>query len=237
MNSQPELISYIALRRWVGVLGIALPWVLYIGFKILATDNCLQPASISHYYYTCMGNYFTGTLCAVGLFLYTYKGQDNDGRVMNFAAVCALLVAFCATNAEKDFPSSCSVVNISINPIRNAIHYAAAGLLFSTLAYISLVLFRKTGKHNSKPKPGEMKYKRNTVYKTCGIVIIVCIACIPLFTFTALGNTTWATALHLNTYIFEAIALQAFGISWLIKGNTLFKDKPIPPSSITNTQN
>ena len=62
------VISYILLRRSIGVLGIALPMVLLIGFSI-AHPDCILPPSISHYYYTMMGTYFTGTLCAVGLFL------------------------------------------------------------------------------------------------------------------------------------------------------------------------
>ena len=88
------VISYLQLRKWVGWLGVLLPWVLLTGYYFLQR-NCELPHSISHYYYTLMGTYFTGTLCAVGLFLFSYNGYNDEDRITaNFAAVCAVLVAF-----------------------------------------------------------------------------------------------------------------------------------------------
>src|SRR5487761_2372037 len=62
------VISYLTLRRSVGILGIASPVILFFGFLIL-DPQCEFPPSISHFYFTNLGTYFTGTLCAVSLFL------------------------------------------------------------------------------------------------------------------------------------------------------------------------
>jgi len=92
-NEQLEL-SYLQISRAVGWLGIILPISVFLGTFLFSHCGHLLD-SISNYYYTIMGNVFTGILCGVALFLYSYKGFDNWDRISsNFAAVCALGVAF-----------------------------------------------------------------------------------------------------------------------------------------------
>lgn len=71
MSHQPDhnplLISYIALRRALGVIGIALPFVLALG-KLLLQGPGLQD-SVSGYYHTDMCSGFVGSLCAMAVFL------------------------------------------------------------------------------------------------------------------------------------------------------------------------
>jgi hypothetical protein len=76
-NNNGFVISYLNLRKAVGVLGIALPVVL-ISIYPLLNKGCRLPPSISHYFYTNMGSYFTGTLCAVAMFLFSYKGPEKN---------------------------------------------------------------------------------------------------------------------------------------------------------------
>lgn len=209
----PEVVSYISLRRWVGVLGIALPIVLYAGYKLVNSCTTLPP-SISHYYYSNMGTYFTGTLCAVALFMYCYNGYDRlDKLSTNFASVCALIVAFFPTNIvnhSNDVVTWCNTQKLPLDTIRNSMHYTGAALLFSTFAFISFFLFTKS-KHISANRTANKK-ARNILYKICGAIIVLCIVAIPLSNFPA------------STFTFETIALFAFGFSWLIKGETLLKD-------------
>jgi hypothetical protein len=220
-NENGFVISYLTLRKAVGVLGIALPVVLFFGF-LLFNKNCKIPPSISHYYYTDFGTYFTGTLCAVALFLFSYKGPEKkDERAAMFAAACALGVAFCPTNAYTDVFGDCIKVSLAADKIRNGFHYGFAALLFLTFAYFSLILFTKT----SDPNPTPEKLIRNKIYKVCGWIIIAGIAGILLITFMEHTHAAAPEKLNISTFILEAIALFAFGISWLIKGETFLKDK------------
>lgn len=221
IRSQHEfVISYLTLRKSVGILGIALPVVLILGFLIAGCGMPLPP-SISHYYYTGFGTFFTGTLCAVSLFLFSYNGPEKkDERAAMLAAGCALGVAFFPTDPDTNANSNCIQVFLQPDTFRNAMHYGCAGLLFLTLAYFSLVLFTKS----SSPHPTREKLTRNKIYITCGWVIIGCVASIILLTVFDHLHILPAEKINISTFILEAIALFAFGISWLIKGDTFFKD-------------
>src|SRR5690606_40395438 len=98
-----DIYSYRRIRRAIGYLGIFLPIVLVILSFIDFFKTNVQP-SISHYYYTNFREIFTGTLCAVGLFLIRYKGHGNpsiwknDNLLTNISVVMAIGVAMVLTN-------------------------------------------------------------------------------------------------------------------------------------------
>lgn len=214
------LISFLTLRRLVGILGMTLPFALLLGY-FLFEKGCKFPPSISHFYYTDMGNVFVGILCAVALFLFTYNGYDKRDMITAKLAGCfALIVAMFPTNFGDYTPDECSRITEGTHAFSNAMHYGGAVLLFSTFAYFSLVLFTKSKQKGSIK--GEKK-TRNIIYKICGWVILVCIVAIALIGIIP----GWYQALkHLKpTYVLETIALLAFGYSWLIKGETFFKDE------------
>jgi hypothetical protein len=48
---------------------------------------------------------------------------------------------------------------------------------------------------------------------------------VPVFNLTAVGKISFIKDFKAWTFVFEAIALFAFGYSWLIKEETFFKDK------------
>ncbi|MDR0793608.1 MAG: hypothetical protein LBE82_09900 [Chitinophagaceae bacterium] len=223
-NSKPQVISYRHIRRAVGIIGIALPVVLYLVYWLINQD-CKHPPSISHYFYTGMSTYFTGTLCAVALFMYCYKGYDKpDNIATNLAAVFALGVALSPCNiADKstDIVTFCYVFRLPVNCVRNTIHYASATFLFVDFAIISLFLFTKNG-IGKLPTPN--KRVRNKIYRICGIIIIVSIVLIALADFvTPFGNLVHPK-FPLWTFFFEMMSLFAFGTSWLVKGETIFRD-------------
>jgi hypothetical protein len=219
---QPIIISYLTLRKAVGILGIILPFLLMIGFKIF-NPHCEFPSSISHFYYTDMGNLFVGTLCAVSLFLFCYNGHDRSDKIASkLAATFALLTAMFPTSLTTfSSLSSCSRIrDEEANAMANLIHYVSASLLFATFAFFSLIQFTKT----NKPGPvGQQKEKRNTVYKICGWVIVICITAIALISFV---DDWYARMKRFKpTFVLETVALIAFGFSWLVKGETIFRDK------------
>jgi hypothetical protein len=217
------VISYMTLRQAIGWLGIALPIVLIGGFAIFHS-TCITPPSISHYYYTALGSFFTGTLCAVSLFLFAYNGPGPADRIAAFfAACCALGVVFCPTNPCCDCDGVCYLVGLSGNSTRNFLHYTFAGLLFATFAFFSLFLFTQTYPGNLQVK-GRKKI-RNGVYIACGIIILISIICIGLIKWRGIANLSWVKNFRLWTFVFETSALFAFGISWLVKGEMTLKDR------------
>ena len=195
------VISYLALRRLIGVLGMALPLVVMVwGWTICGCTRVLP--SISDYYGLRTRDAFVGILCAIACFLFTYRGMDDDDRYGNLAALFAIAVAF--------FPNSGT-------PLERTVHFSAALGLLLVLAYFSLKIFTKSGGH-----PTPRKLVRNRVYTICGGIILACVLLIGLYK-SAL--TASQVALWDPVFWLETLALEAFGFSWLVKGETLWRDQ------------
>src|SRR5205085_1320618 len=139
IEENPEIISFNELRRAVGWLGILLPFVLSILLYVM--KGCAIQDSISQYFYTRMGSYLTGTLCAVGLFFLAYRGYpgDTDGKLCNFAAVCAFGIAFIPMQLDKADVCcpECIVTFTDGHAWFRFMHFVSSGLFFITLSYIS----------------------------------------------------------------------------------------------------
>lgn len=198
--------SYLHLRKAVGWIGVLLPFVLVLGTNFIFNQGYIQE-SISHYYHTGMSDVFVGTICAIALFMFYYSGYDQwDNIAGNIAGFGALGVALFPTTASGPVD------------LIGKVHYAAAIVLFVTLAVFCLWLFRK-GKPGVKPTP--QKIKRNFTYLACGIIIIACLAAIAIFQiyFVKDPNETFFV------FAAETVALLAFGFSWLVKGGALMADK------------
>jgi hypothetical protein len=212
----PEVISFQATRRAIGWLGILLPFVLILGSLLF--DNCcvLQP-SISHYYYTNMREIFVGVLCSVSLFLFTYKGYTPmDSLAANAAGIFCLGIALFPTN-PMEFPCQQPVVSIVFFEGQGLVHYIFAALFFTTLALTSFFLFTKRSKDITRRTPE--KYKRNVVYRLCAVAMGLSLLTILL------GKFVWKVPAESHlTFWMEALALLAFGVSWLTKGEALFGD-------------
>lgn len=203
------VISYLTLRKAIGLIGTALPFVLVIG-KWLLQGWGIQ-SSISAYYYTSMRDVFVGSLCAIGVFLLSYRGYEPaDNLAGNLACVFVIGVAL--------FPTLPATGASAAQAVVGHIHLAFASAYFLTLAYFSLVLFRKTHANKSMT---ERKKQRNVVYTVCGYAILVCIALIVVDT-VFLKNTALQT---INpVFWLESVAVLAFGISWLTKGEAILAD-------------
>ncbi|TFH25583.1 MAG: hypothetical protein E4H10_09205 [Bacteroidia bacterium] len=59
LDKPPEIISYYAMRRAIGILGITLPLILVAGSSLFGDCKEVQD-SISTYYHTNMRNIFAG---------------------------------------------------------------------------------------------------------------------------------------------------------------------------------
>jgi hypothetical protein len=210
--SNDLVISYLSLRKAIGFIGLLLPVVLAL-LKIalwyfnVCCDGPGLETSISAYYYTRLGGVLVGSLCAIGVFLMSYRGFDRRDEIAGkLAGAFAVCVALFPTS-PKDIPAKTSVV-----------HFTGALLLFLTLAYFSIVLFRKMDP--SKP-PTPEKLKRNKVYLACGLLILLGIAgCGVSFLFR--HSSFFDT--YKPVFWFEALTVVSFGFSWLTKGEAILKD-------------
>ncbi|MDQ3846827.1 MAG: hypothetical protein M3342_22860 [Bacteroidota bacterium] len=221
-TKSPQLISPQTLRKAIGWLGVLLPAAMIIGNSLFRQCDLLQ-SSISHYYYTVTGHWLVGILCAVAMFLVSYKGYTREDNIAtSIAGFSAVLIAFFPTNIENNVPveiamNRCVLFTLPENNIRNVIHYASAGLFFLTLAYISYFLFTKTDKEKTKEK-----IIRNRIFKTCAIIIVVSILLIALY--GIFEEKLNGLKKYKPVFWLEWIALMAFGLSWLVKGEIVLKD-------------
>jgi hypothetical protein len=219
-NENNILISYLTLRKSIGFLGIFLPIVLVFGS--LAFNKCNGVLnSISEYFYTSVGTFFVGTLSAVSLFLFCYNGYDNKDKILaKLACIFGLGVVFFPTILCNTCVGNCYILTAKIPNWCNTVHNVSAALFFLTLAYISFFQFTKSADDAIKT---EEKNQRNVVYKVCGIVMLVSILSIGII----MNNDYLKETLNYYqpTFYLESIALWAFGISWLIKGEIMLKDK------------
>jgi hypothetical protein len=211
-NTQlPIVLSYLGLRKGIGIIGIALPIVLVIGKWLLESPGISD--SVSAYYYSVMRNIFVGSLWAIAVFLicYRYERLSLDDILGDVAGGCAIGVAL--------FPTTPDVGATKQQMIIGVLHLVFAACFLVTLAIFALVLFRKT---DPNKEPTRQKRQRNMVYLFCGIAIIACIALIVLVDF--LPGQPWLQPLH-PVFWFESFAVWAFGFAWFVKGETLWKDK------------
>jgi hypothetical protein len=203
-NEERVIVSYLTLRRVVGVLGVLLPVLLALGCLVLG--SCTEfPDSISDYYGTALRNILVGILFVIGWFLFTYRGYERkDDIAGDLACVFALGVAL--------FPAT------SGSTVIRSVHFLCAAGLFLVLAYFSLHLFTKT--KEGVPMTPEKKI-RNGIYKACGVIMLACIACIALY--SAFLRETPVSVIK-PVFWLESLALWAFGWSWFVKGKTLWTD-------------
>lgn len=208
-TTEPDDLSSHAERQFIGGLGLVLPVLLWLIAGSRHTEG-LPPwellGSVSAYYYTGAVAAFVGILVTLGVFLLTYKGYNNEYRrrdrvVAIVAGSAAVLVAFFPTSAPK-----CLSVPSWWTPFTGTIHYFSAVSLFCAFSVFCLFLFPKSKAGGGKPLPLD-KQTRNWIYILCGIAMVICML--------------WAAGAHYTgAPIFwpEALALEFFAVSWLVKG-------------------
>lgn len=205
------MFTYRRLRRVIGYLGLLLAVMLVVLSGVSLFKTPVQP-SISHYYFTNLKELFTGTLCAVGLFMICYKGHGNasvlknDNLLTNLAGVMAIGVALVPTTPLKGSVAGYTLLPYSLGWL----HYTFAGTLFFAFALLAINVFTLGQQRNNLPVSA---FNENNIYRLCGYSILGFIILVPI-----------AVALEVYTYstlVLEALSLLAFGIAWLVKGRAL----------------
>jgi hypothetical protein len=208
-------ISYVDLRKFVGWLALSLPFILPAGYVIFFSHHSF-PGSISGYYYTGMRNYLVGALCVLGVLLIGYYAYHDqlDFWITNFAGIFAVGVAFFPTEPAMATPHQKDIGHI---------HFVFAALLFTMLAVMAL-RFSKTDPNGT---PTSQKSRRNVIYWICAGLI----AASMLVAFVANFLPASIKQDMPSLFWFEAIAVLAFSVSWLVKGEAIpvLNDKPAVP--------
>ena len=203
-------LSYLGVCRAIGIIGILLPFVLLIGAWLI--DRVGVQASISDYYYTVMRNVFVGSMCANGVFFLSYRYAKVDALVSSLIGVAAIGVALFPTTPVNPTPTEIVV---------GAVHLVCATVFFLALAGYSFFIFTRTDP--SVPMTLQ-KRQRNIVYRASGIIIVICLVLIAVLNLAPPGPIDDLQPV----FWLETIASVSFGVSWLIKGETLLKDLVAP---------
>jgi hypothetical protein len=210
------VLSYLALRKAVGFLGISFPIVLIIGSILFGACTGFQE-SISDYHNTNMRDVFVGILSAIALFLFAYSGYDDlDFWMAKAAGLFGFMVAIFPDALDDN---ECTIyVKQLIPDWMETVHFISAALFFLVLAYFCIVLFTK-----SKGEMTPEKKKRNIIYRVCGYTIITCLVLLALYFFTPALKELLED--YKPVLILEIVALWAFGFSWVVKGEFILADK------------
>lgn len=222
----PAVLSYRALRRMVGCIAVGLPVVLLLSSLILRGVPGMPPhglpPSISAYYYTPMRNVIVGSLCAIAFFNVCARGYDWRDEIAGIiSAISAMGMVFFPTWPPAWIPSRGDGLPSWVNEA----HHVFAEFFFGTLAIMCLFLFRSTAINRPLTRA---KRRRNAVYLACGYVMVVCgitdFLCHQIQPIPQWGPVG-------SIFCCEFVALEAFGVAWLVKGKTFRKGnhRPHPP--------
>lgn len=210
------VISYMQLRTLIGFLGILLPFLCFAWDLAFNGGNVLD--SISMHYYVNFRDLFVGILVTVSFFLITYRGYTLLDDVITWVIGIAGFATALFPCENAAWPEKVSILMLD-ESVTNIIHCSAAGLFFTLLAFNSIFLFTKS---KTRVVKGSRKYWRNAVYIACGIAILVPLIAMALVTvFTSL-EFRQETRIILA---FETMMLVSFGISWLVKGGAIMRDR------------
>jgi hypothetical protein len=189
-------LSYRNMRAIIGYVGLTLPVVLLLAGVV---DGHIE-SSISAYYYSKVGNVFTGALCVIGVFLLAYRitSWTIDNAATTLAGVAALGVAF----------FHAAPAHATLNQLRLAdVHLTCAATLFLLLGAISLLIFPRD------VLPGE-RWRANW-YMAFGALIWLSIILMPALNWLA---GSFYDRGHVF-FILETMCVMSFAVSFILKGH------------------
>ena len=224
-KTQSLVVSYIGIRRAIGISGLVLP-IMLGPFGWLVLDIEIQD-NMSSYYHTPLRDVFVGTLCAIGIFLFCYQGHDRvENWTANIGCISALGLALCPLDSYSDPLDQRSLVGF--------LHTASGGAFFLAFAFYSLYHFPTSKDKVEEPEPHEQQ--RNLVYRASGVVILLSMLAMGAYLFLIPEN--WQQFCNRYNVLFwlEWVALWAFAGAWLTKGRVIIADVAIDLMAITQEQ-
>ena len=213
---RPDDLSSHRHRVVIGALGAALPLLVWLISLLRPVDPALtEPlSSISAYYYSGAVAVFTGILAGLAIYFFTYSGYDNADRWKDRTTA---IVAGIAAIGVACFPTIAPAPPLELpwwHPYLGTIHFFCATALFGGFIVFALFLFPKS-RRSRKDMPADKK-ARNIVYYVCGLTMLVCMI------------TAGIRSRHGKPIFWlESLALEAFAISWLVKGRASWTAKQV----------
>ena len=212
-STRTLVVSYLGVRRAIGAIGLLLPVVLgpvgWLVFGIEIQDN------MSSYYHTALRDVFVGAMCAIGVFLFCYRGYDwIESLTGKLGCASALGVALFPLDAGSDPLYQRSVLGY--------LHTVSGGAFFLTLAFYSLYHFPNPEADRREVAPHEPH--RNFIYRASGVVILLSMLAMGTYLFLIPG---WLKR-RFNDYNFlfwmEWVAVWSFAAAWLTKGRAILAE-------------
>ncbi len=212
------MVSYLALRRAVGVTGLALPVLLLVGGW--AAGVPVQD-DMSSYYHTPLRDLFVGTLCGAAAFLFCYTGRGrSENWTANVGCAAALGAAFFPIDAGSAPPYTRTWTGV--------LHSLSGGLFFVTLGCYSLVHFPRGGDPGEEAAEAGARIndeakirRRNLIYRISGIVILLATPAMGAYLFLFPDDwRAWCDRWNVLFWL-EGTAAWAFAAAWLTKGRAI----------------
>lgn len=206
------------IRKLVGILGLALPFLLPISQREFFS-------SISHYYYQSVSSLiFIIILSTFGLFLISYKGYKidkttesvSDDFITNIGGFAAMIVViiptWCSGSESNLVDVICTTKDYPLlghnSKLLNTIHLISAGIFILSMGWMSRFKFIRGNDEN--------KY----LYKLCGNIVFIAVVLLILCIILEKLNINFPLKDY-YVFILETVAIIPFGISWLVKGKTI----------------
>ena len=214
-----ELVqSYTRVRLALGLLGLALPIILFVGGLLeqsqAGAGNGVEP-TISDFYHTTYRDIFVGSLCAIGIFLISYRGYPrakgewiNDNLLATTAGLASFGLAFFPNEGGGTVVVSVfqRMVGVQLAPV---LHYSFALVFFLSLAGFCFFKFART----TKP------WRRKT-YIWCGrgILFALVLTAIAVIFKRFVGGPVGEFVVDYSLiFYFESLGVWCFAISWIVK--------------------
>ncbi len=203
------VLSYLGIRRAVGSLGLALPVVLAAGGFLLFGTPIQE--NISSYYHTPLRDVFVGVMCAIGLFLYCYRGSSRfENWTGNLGCIAAVGVAFFPLDAGSDPLRQTSIAGY--------LHSLCGGAFFLTLAVFSVYYFPLNEPEDDAP---DFLLEKSTSYRLSGITILASVLVMGVYLFLLPQATKDLLDKYCFLFWMESIAVWSFAVAWLVKGRAI----------------
>jgi hypothetical protein len=202
--------SYLTMRLWIGVIGVALPLALVFGDGLVFDEHPFPRDSLSAYYYSGTRDLFVGGLLATAIFLITYKISERglDNTLSTVAGLAAIVIALCPTKPPTH--------DVALTPLQAKLGenlLALVHLTSATLFIVSLgVVCFFFGKREARRRPVGARTPRfwRNFHWSCAGVIGLAVAWVIVTQVAAWPRT--------SLLIGETAAVWAFGVSWFMKG-------------------
>lgn len=194
--------TYFSLRLGIGLLAAALPLALWLGGRF--ADNEALRCSMSAYYYSpAMRDKFVGLLCAIGLFLYLYKGfSRQENWALNVAGALAVGIALVPTGPDCE-----GAKGTTLHDIFAILFFLAIGYVAVFRAADTLSLIRDTRKAE----------RLRALYRGFGILMVAS----PLVAVVLAQSLQPGSPRRSLVFFVETVAVLTFATYWLVKSREL----------------